>query len=333
MESDLFEVKIKGKAIKVPSTRINDKTVVVTGKWIRIAAVHDEDWLEGQVVDAPELFVTELKASKVRADVFTFAQKIPDVKPKYKYPMEWDNVAAIPIPSFRDWWERVSSDMRKDVKRADKREVIVKAVEFNDELVRGVIGIHNDTPIRQGGRFSHYGKLFDAVKREYGTYLERSEFIAAYYKDELIGLIKMVYVGELACFMQILTKTSHYDKRPTNALVAKSVEVSEKKGKSYVTYGKYYYGNKKKSSLVDFKHRNGFERILFPRYYIPLTFKGKLIVKLNLHLGLLGILPGNLISLLVYLRSILNQRILLRWKSPGGIGKTSQDDELDDGKE
>jgi hypothetical protein len=284
-----------------------------------MAVIQDEDWLEGQVVGDPELFVAKLKECKLKADIFTFGQKIPNTKPRYKYHMEWDNVAAIPITGFQDWWGRVSTDMRKDVNRAKKREVIVKVVEFNDELVKGIIGIHNDTPTRQGTVFVHYGKKFDVVKKDYGTYLDRSEFIGAYYKDELIGLIKMVYVGELACFMQILSKTAHHDKRPTNALIAKTVEISEEKGKAYLTYGKYYYGNKQKSSLVDFKRRNGFERILFPRYYIPLTLKGRIAIKVKLHLGLTGILPGNLLSFLVNLRSYLNQRVLLRGESPGNI--------------
>jgi hypothetical protein len=332
MDND-FEIKVKGKTIKVPSVRIHDKTVVVTGKWIRIAAVHDEDWLKGQVIDDPERFIDNLKEASLSADVFTFAQKVPDTKPRYKYHMDWDNVAAIPITSYSDWWEHVSTDMRKDVKRADKREVVVKVAEFDDELVRGIMEIHNDTPVRQGGYFSHYGKGFDTVRREYSTYLENSDYVAAYCKTELIGLIKVVYVGELACYMQILSKPSHYDKRPTNALIAKTVELAEKKGKTYLTYGKYDYGNKKKSSLVDFKHRNGFERIFFPRYYVPLTLRGKLIIKFKLHLGLHGILPSNLISFLVAMRSIFNQRILFRLRRPGKIAGHVPDRESQDSQE
>ena len=330
METDLAEIKLRGKAIKVPSTCINNKTVVVTGKWVRMAAVYDEDWLEGQVVDDPEVFIKKLKERNLRADIFTFAQKIPNTKPMFKYHMEWDNVAAIPITSFKDWWKQVSTDMRKDLKRADKRGVVVKTVEFNDELVKGLIGIHNDSPIRQGVPFAYYRMEFDDLKKGYGTYLDRSEFVGAYHRDELIGIIKIVYVGELACLMEIFTKSSHYDKRPTNALIAKAVEICEKKGKSYLTYGQYYYGNKRKSSLVDFKHRNGFERILFPRYYIPLTFRGKIIIKLKLHLGLHGILPGNLIFFLVNVRSKFYQRILPRSESAVKVEMPRQGEKLGD---
>ena len=113
----------------------------------------------------------------------------------------------------------------------------------------------------------------------------------------------MVYVGELACFLEILSKTKHNDKRPVNALISKAVEISVEKKKSYLTYGKFYYGNKKNSSFVEFKRRNGFELVRYPRYYIPLTIKGLIAIKLRLQIGLLGILPGPLISMLVNLRS------------------------------
>ena len=324
----MMQIGKKVKAINTPSKFIDNKLVVIAGKWIKVAAVHDEDWLEGPVIDNPELFISKLKESELKADIFTFAQKIPNCKPRYKFNMEWDNVAAIPITTYQDWWKKVSSDMRKDVKRAEKRGIIIKEVEFSDEIVQGVIEINNDTPIRQGRHFVHYGKDFETVKKEYSTYLDRSEFIGAYCKNELVAIIKMVYVGELACFMEILSKTKHNDKRPTNALIAKAVEICEKKRKSYLTYGKYYYGNKQKSSFVDFKRRNGFERILFPRYYVPLTVKGRISIKLKLQLGLLGILPGTLISILVNLRSYLYQKIVTRGESSERRERHIQDEKM-----
>ena len=73
--------------------------------------------------------------------------------------------------------------------------------------------------------------------------------------------------------------------------------------KTYLTYGRYQYGNKRRSSFADFKQRNGFERIVFPRYYIPLTVKGRAALRCRLQRGLLGILPGPLVSVMVRLRS------------------------------
>ena len=98
MKTKTTETKETGKEAEVSSTLINDLNIVITGKWMRIARVHDEDWLKGQVVDDPDFFIKKLKEGKKKADIFTFAQKIPHTKPRYQFPMDWDNIAAIPIP-------------------------------------------------------------------------------------------------------------------------------------------------------------------------------------------------------------------------------------------
>ena len=36
------DVRIKGEALTVPSVEIGGRTVVTTGKWLRVAAVRDE---------------------------------------------------------------------------------------------------------------------------------------------------------------------------------------------------------------------------------------------------------------------------------------------------
>jgi hypothetical protein len=213
-------------------------------------------------------------------------------------------VAAIPITTYAEWWDkRVSHDLRKDVKRAEKRGVVVRAAEFNDALVAGIKELYDERPIRQGRPFWHYGKSPDVVRKENATYLDRSEFIGAYYGEELIGFVKIVRVGQITRMMQILAKAKHYDKRPMNALIAKAVEICEQQRCTYLTYGNYTYGNKKKDTVIDFKRRNGFEEIRFPRYFIPLTAKGRLAVKARLHLGIRGILPPRAIYFLLAMRS------------------------------
>src|SRR5205823_5047705 len=135
------------------------------------------------------------------------------------------------------------------------------------------------------------GKNFNTVKRENATYLERSEFIGAYNNEELVGFIKLVYVGNAARILQIISKLSHYDKRPMNALIAKAIEVCEAKGISYLVYSKFAFGNKKLSPLAEFKRRNGFQQMTMVRYFIPRTLKGAIALKLGLHRGILGNLP------------------------------------------
>jgi hypothetical protein len=304
MEANHVEISVKGRAIRVPSVLIGERTIVVSGRWLRIAAVRDEDWLEGEVVDDPEACLGKLRQEKLNADIFTFAQKLPNTKPKYDYPMEWDNVAAIPTTDYSYWWEhRIPQVSRKNVRRAGRRGVVVREVQFSDQLLQGIVEINNETPVRQGRPFWHYGKSFDVVKKDYSTLLDRSYFIGAYYDDKLIGFIKMVYMGEIAGILQILCMNKHYDKRPANALIARAVEICCAKGLKHLIYGQYIYGKRTDSPLTEFKHRNGFEQVLLPRYYIPLTAKGKLAIKFGLHRGLKQMLPETVLDVARRLRS------------------------------
>jgi hypothetical protein len=309
MKVEQAEIRIAGKTLYVPSAEICGRTVVVTGNWFRRAAVKDEDLAEGEIVENPVLFLDEIRETSLQADFLTFAQKIPETKPKYTYHLQWDNWAVVPITSFDDWWEkRLPQETRKNVRRAAKRGVTVRTALFDDEFVKGIHSIYNETPIRQGRRFWHFGKDFDTVKRESSTYLERSEFIGAYVNDELIGFIKIVYVDRMATLIHILSKNEHQDKRSINAMLAKAVEVCGKKGISFLLYGKYIYDGNENSPLTEFKRRNGFEEMKYPRYYLPLTARGRVAIQLGLHKGVKELFPRPAVKFLRDLRSQFYQR-------------------------
>jgi hypothetical protein len=305
----LEEICIAGKTLYVPSTEICGRTVMVTGKWIKTAEIKDEGVVQGVTVEDPGLFITKLKESKLEADVFTFAQRPPEITPKYHYHWESDNWAAISTACFNDWWEKLPQESRKNVRRAAKRGVVVKIVRFDDDLVKGVHRIYNQTPVRDGRLFWHFGKDFETIRRELATYLDRSEFIGAYWNEELIGFLKMVYVDHKATVFHIIAMNEHYDKRPTNALIAKAAEVCEQKVISHLIYTKFVYGNKRQSSLLEFKRRNGFEQVNFPRYYVPLTLRGEVFVRLRLYRGLSGLIPEPILQPLLSLRAWYYKRI------------------------
>ena len=297
--SNNIEISVRGSWVTVPAISVEGKNIIVSGKWVKKGIVAAEEWLETEVED-PESCIRKLKEQQshaLRADIFTFAQKLPGSSPQYEYPMEWDSVAAIHITSFKDWWEKLPQESRKNVRRSQKRGVVVMVRDLDDALIKGIIGVNNDSPVRQGRPYVHYGKTFDQVKKDQSSYLDRSVFVCAYLGEELIGFMKMVCRGEVASILQMLPKASHQDKRPANALLAKGVELCEARRISYLTYGLLNYGNKRESSLRDFKIRNGFEEMLTPRFYVPLNIWGSLCVKLKIHRGLLGILPPSVIRL------------------------------------
>lgn len=304
MKVDHIEIHVKGKVVSVPSVQIDGKRLIVIGKRLKMASIRDEDLLEGEGVANPPSFVQQLKESDLNADIFTFAQKLPASAPKYNYSLEWDNLAVIPITTFSAWWEkRAESSVRRAVRKAAKAGVVTKLVRFDDVFVKGILAIYNETRIRQGKPFWHYEKSFDAAKRENLTYQERNAFLGAYWQDELIGFIRLTYVDRVAHIVQLLTMTKHFDKRPANALVAKAVEVCEAKGVSHLVYCNYTY-NDPQSSLTEFKRRNGFEKALVPRYYIPLTTRGKIALSLGLHRGLVQRIPKPIIRQALRIRSL-----------------------------
>jgi hypothetical protein len=306
MSLHLAETTVKGKWVKVPTLNYNGKSIITQGTLLRLAQVLDEAWLDSELED-PELCAKLLKSQRrrgLRADILTFSQKLPATTLKYDYYHEWDSIAAVQTTSFREWWEGLPRESRKNVRRSQKRGVKVFVKQIDDQLISGIMSIYNDSPVRQGTPNRHYGKTIDEVKKDNSSFLDHCDYICAYVGQELIGFVKLIYRGDIASILQIFTKASHRDKRPANALIAKAVELCEVKGLLYLTYGMFNYGNKKHNSLREFKERNGFSEILVPRFYIPLTPWGTFCMKVRLHRGLIGILPHGAIMAGIRVRSI-----------------------------
>lgn len=299
------EIRVKGKILVVPSAQVQGRTVIVNGRWLKLAVVEDEDWIESETVSDPGSFVSQVKESGLDADIFTFAQKLPNTAPKYSYHLEHDSLAVIPITTFHEWLAKFAKyDVRSAVKKAARLGIVTKQARFDDSFVKGIVNIYNESRFRQGKPFWHYNKDFETTKQISSTYLDRSIFIGAYYKDELVGFIKMVKVGSVAYTFHVISMIKHFDKKPTNALIAKAVEICASNGMSHLVYGNFTYRDSK-SSLTEFKRRNGFQEVLVPRYYVPLTRKGKAALAMNLHHGISKMLPQSIWRMLLSTRALL----------------------------
>lgn len=283
----------------------DDKKIVIDGKIPRIARLAEE-WFED--VQNPEALINSLRESNRRADILTFWQRLPDTQPKYSYCMELDSIAALPIKNFPFWWERqINGAVRNKVKKAQKKGVVVRLTDFDDQLVQGMTSIFNETPIRQGRSFLHYGKDFETIKRQFSRFLFREEILGAYLGEELVGFIMLAYAGKYAVLGQIISKMARRDLAPTNALLAKAVEHCAGKGIPYLVYA-YWLDD----GLGDFKRNNGFQKFDLPRYFVPLTPKGKLALSLGLHRGWKAAVPTQIRKPLQQLR---NHWYNLRWRS------------------
>jgi hypothetical protein len=159
--------------------------------------------------------------------------------------------------------------------------------------------IFNETPIRQGRQFWHYGKDCETVKQQFSRYLFREDLLGAYCDGELIGFMMLGNAGRYGFVGQIISKIAHRDKSPNNALMAKAVEVCERKGLPWLVYTTW--GD---NPLVNFKRHNGFYEMQLPRYYVPLTRRGHLAIRLGRHRGWKALVPANVKHRLKAFRSL-----------------------------
>ena len=300
-------VSIKGRQHLLPALRIGRNVIaVVEGRVVRTARVHDEVWLGPQdTPDVPEI-LDRLNDCPSRVDLFTFVQKLPDTTPRYPYHLEHDYLAVAHFESYEDWFEkRVDHSVRTHVRKSRKEGIRTEVVQLTDELVDGIVSIYNENPVRQGKKFWHYGKTASIVKAENSSYLDRSIFVGAFFEDQLVGFAKLVVDGTVATVMQILCKSAYFKKSPMNALVAKAVEVCAARGIRYISYGEFAHGRNDRNTLIEFKRHNGFERVGVPRYYVPLSLRGRVALKMGLHRGTRRFVPTWVWSLALAARRVL----------------------------
>ena len=229
---------------------------------------------------------------------------------RYGYMTDWDNLAALPVTTFDNWWKKqIDGKTRNMLRRAEKNGVSTRELCFDDALVEGISGIYNESRLRQGKAFSHYNKSLDTVRLENGTFVGRSVFIGAFLGDSMIGFAKVVANEDYrqAGLMQIVSMIRHRDKAPTNALIAQAIRSCEQRGIPYLFYSHFSYGRKQRDSLSDFKYNNGFRRVDVARYYVPLTMLGHAAIQLGLYrTRLVDVIPE---SVQAHLRKV---RLLVR---------------------
>jgi len=237
------------------------------------------------------------KIKQIDVDIFTFIERgwtHKIMNPQTNWKKADDNVALLQVPSYDKWLKNIGKKTRNMVRKARKSGIITRVTVANEELAKGIWKIYNETPIRQGRSFSHYGVALESVKRNVLS-IENSTFIGAYLENELVGFIQFVHGENTTVLSQILSLQKHWGKSVNNALLAKAIEVCFKHQISWLMYGRM--GNH--PSLDRFKESSGFTRIPITRYYLPLTKKGNLAIKLGLHREIKDALPQKMKNLLI----------------------------------
>jgi hypothetical protein len=265
-----------------------DKSIEISGRLIRTARLIEERF---QDLEDPAALVAELRRSRLKADLFSFCQRLPHIEPRHTYHLEWDSLAVLPVTTYETWWkDQINNKTRNLVVKARKKGVVVRPAVFDDEFVRGITAIFNETPIRQERPFHHFGKSVATVKREFSRYLSREDILGAYLGEELIGFVMLADAGRFATITQVISLLRHRDKSPNNALIAKTVEICAERRIPQLVYALWPRG-----PLREFKRHNGFEPVNVPRFYVPLNLKGRIGLKLRLHRSPIECLPESMI--------------------------------------
>lgn len=288
--------------------KVCGRDIKVEGRFIRIARLDGDKYT---FPDDPEAVVEGLRKCGTRIDLFTFLQRLPETSPKYAYPMEWDNLAVLPVSTYEHWWMRqINSYPRNRARQAEKKGVIIREVPVGDLLFKGIVEIYNECPVRQGKRFPYYGMSFERARAYASTFLDQSTYIGAFLGDTMIGFAKLVAdeTRTQACLVHILSMVRHKDKAPTNALIARAVRYCADQGIPYLVYERFSYGKKQRDSLSHFKEVNGFQRVDLPRYYVPLTAIGRAAFRLGMHHRLIDHLPESVTVKLLQLRRAWHSR-------------------------
>ncbi|MGD0778719.1 MAG: hypothetical protein ABSC05_38560 [Candidatus Solibacter sp.] len=288
---------------------VSGRDVRIAGRFLRIARLDADKF---QFLDDPEPMLRALRTSGFPIDLFTFMQRLPETSPKHAYPMEWDNLAVLPVSTFNHWWtQQIGFKARNKAKQAEKKGVTLREVPFDEALVQGIWEIYNECPVRQGKHFAHYGMSLERVRGYAGTFLNSSIFIGASLGQELIGFAKLTCdeTRTQANLMHIVSMIRQRDKAPTNALIAQAVRSCAERGIPYLVYSNFSYGKKQRDGLSDFKERNGFQQIDLPRYYVPLTRTGWAAFRLGLHRRFVDHLPEPVAAKLRALRKAFYRRI------------------------
>jgi len=256
----------------------------INGRYLKTARI-EEEWLDD--VQDPEAILRQIRAGGKGADIFTFWQRLPDVTPRYGYYMETQSVAAIPVSTYENWLSnQVNKGARRAVRKAAKVGIDVRVSEIDPDIEQGIWEVFNETPVRQGRPYPYYGADLETVRKELAKDAERCTFVCAFFGKEMVGFIKLADAGQYTVPFGMVSKMAHRDKSVQNALLAKAVEVSSEKKIPYLLYGFWNEG-----TLNDFKENNGALEYRLPRYYIPLTLKGRVALAMGFHHGIRSRVP------------------------------------------
>ena len=230
-------------------------------------------------------------------DVFTFVER-KWCCPLNDQPKGWTktkkDIGILKVPPYDNWLQTAGKKTRNMIRKAEKSGIKTEVTELNEQIVKGIWNIYNETPIRQGRAFTHYGLTLQEVDGNSHA-AKNCTWIASYLEEEVVGFIQLMHGDNIAVIAQILSLQKYWDRAINNALVAKTVEFCASKQVPWIIYG----GMGNHPSLDKFKESNCFSKMTLTRYYVPLTFKGKITTGLGLYKNKKDLVPNSLKGIII----------------------------------
>ena len=276
---------------------IANTEISTNGNFFRVARLRHE-WME--FPDDPSALIEKMK-QKPAADLFTFLQEAHYSRPEFPFYRENSSASLLTIKSLDDWWNNLHFKARNKARKAQKTGVEIAETDLDDDFIADVQKLYNESPLRQGRKFTHYGKDFAVVKEDLASLAGKTIFVGAYLNDELIGFMKLFVGNGIIRIIHILAMLAHRDKCVTDALIGRAVKICDEKNIFHL-----HYGNWASRGLGAFRAKYNFQRHDCPRYFVPLTARGKLMMGLRLHRPLRERLPQSWADRLVGLRNQWN---------------------------
>jgi Acetyltransferase (GNAT) family len=259
----------------------------------------------------PESVMPQLRNTPI--DLFTFLEK-PGESADFRYPSEEDQFAVLQMSDYEQWLKLVGQKTRNLVRKAEKFGVTVTESALTDEVILAIRDAYNETPVRQGKPYHHYGTDEAHVRERFSTFSDRSILLAARHEGNIVGTARMIVdnSGDFAGIIHFLSLMSYRDKSVNNALMSACVKTCIDRRIKQVVYERLTYGNKGVDALANFKRHNGFTAVPVKRYWIPMTRVGSVAMKLGLHRSLRSYVPESIASPLRKLRTSVSATLIYR---------------------
>jgi hypothetical protein len=203
---------------------------------------------------------------------------------------EMETIGLLRTSPHESWFRSLGKTTRGDIRRSERRGILVKDVQVDDRFLRDAQLIYNETPVRQGRRYTRYGVSIEDLRKDFLDF-ESQEFLGAYDDTQLIGLFWMMPGDRVAQIRALIHLISKRNKLPTSALIDAAVRKCSERGIQFLVYPTTYG---LQPGLDSFRLRMKFFPFAVPRHYVPLTRRGSIAIRLHVHKPIQYVIPRNI---------------------------------------